>query len=195
MIVAPIDNLVKKALAELPSPDAHPDKGGGVQCENCRRALDVPDLDWRSVKTVGDVYAVLSGNAEANGWKHRIVNMAGLRTAVFTCPICIPRKEEAMSQILPRLSNPGHCGACGARGAIIAMRACKGLSSDCEFGAPREHIHRTCGQCGHKWIEGRIDDPNTREQCTKSSALRTIRTVAAMPARLWKKFSWIWTRK
>lgn len=172
--------------------EGNPDIGGAVGCEKCPRILEVPDLDWRSVKTPAETYAVLSATAENHGWKHGVFMVSGVKKAVFTCPACITQAKESIEQLLPRFNANANCGACGHD--QIDTSHCRGLNHSCPFDAARNHLHRTCKRCGRTWIEGCLDDPKTKDaQCTESFESPKARTQGATLPAWWKAFARTWS--
>lgn len=132
--------------------------GAQVRCDKCPQILDAPNFDWRSEKTPGEQYGVLAKVAEKRGWRHGTRVVMGQTVAAFTCPACFKQAEEAKTRVLPRYDCRSKCSACGSSGEV-GTKFCTGLPDDCELGAVRDHLHRTCGNCGKTWIEACLDDP------------------------------------
>jgi hypothetical protein len=191
-IAAPpiLDDLAAKAADAAAPPDDHPDKGAAVRCVQCSAILNVPDLDWRREKTPQEQYAFLCRAAEARGWRYGPIIFDGQVHGVFRCPVCIPPNEEGLHRLLPRFDPQAVCGACGASGQEIQTRHCSGLAFDCELECVRSHLHRTCGKCGSTWIEGRLDDPKTKDSICTGSSDSTATGIPVVRPKSWFRRFW-----
>lgn len=147
-------------MPELSAPSApDPVKDFDIGCRHCPRVLKVKDFQIEAYPKAGEQYAFFCQVAEANGWGYGTDYINGEVAAVFLCPEHVKQSVEKKDEILLRFSETAKCSACG-HGAVD-VKHCSGLSSACEFGHPRLHLHRTCQRCGFSWVEGRLDDPKT----------------------------------
>jgi hypothetical protein len=129
--------------------------GISVRCCKCPAFLEDPDFDDRGVKEIGERFGVLAMLANRAGWAYEVVD----GDARFICPACIARPKQLLTMALPRYDFSSPCPKCGLSGISASSKFCTGRTG-CGFGAPREHIHRTCGRCKHDWVQACIDDEN-----------------------------------
>jgi len=142
-------DLPEKPL-EIPS-----DIGARVTCAKCNVAvLFHPTFDWRLNPDPKDHFTEISKFALDNGWAWEAKDDKW----IFICQRCIEVKEEALNKDLPRYVKNNSCCKCG--GNDVSVKFCYGREN-CNFGAPRDHLHRMCRKCGYKWVEGCLDDPKT----------------------------------
>lgn len=123
-----------------------------IPCRRCvANVLTVPGINDSS-ESPGELWDQLQPAIIKEQWAIRR-DTQGMRYAV--CPGCQAKEREAATAPLAPFAKHTACPKCQCE--TLSLAYCDGRSPQCTLGAVREHIHRTCGQCGYSWIEGTAD--------------------------------------
>lgn len=115
-----------------------------VRCWHCPATLSLGLIRTKGVP-IGEVGDGVLKIALREKWASEVVD-GDLR---ITCPACQAGQNQDTHREFELFRLKNLCTKCGSKS--IATRYCTGNVPQCDVRAFRDHLHRTCGECGYDW--------------------------------------------